>query len=117
MGFRRPARMRAGRRATCVLAAAAIALATAAPPADANRMGSATLAAVQVALRARGFYDGTVDGISGPATRSAVRSLQRRNGLVTDGIAGPQTLRALGRRGRPRLGRRVMERGDSGFDV
>jgi peptidoglycan hydrolase-like protein with peptidoglycan-binding domain len=36
-----------------------------------------------------------VDGISGPMTRSAVRSFQARQGLVVDGIVGPQTEQAL----------------------
>jgi peptidoglycan hydrolase-like protein with peptidoglycan-binding domain len=36
-----------------------------------------------------------VDGISGPMTRSAVRSFQARQGLIVDGIVGPQTEQAL----------------------
>src|SRR3954451_10551300 len=83
----------------------------------AARMGSPSVAAVQVALRAKGLYSGTVDGFAGPATRTAVRSLQRRAGLAVDGIAGPKTWGALGRRGRPRLGSRLLHSGMSGFDV
>lgn len=41
----------------------------------------------------------TVDGIVGPATRSAIRSFQRQNGLPVDGIAGPVTKQALVRKG------------------
>ncbi len=37
----------------------------------------------------------TEDGISGSATRSAVRSFQQQRGLHIDGIVGPQTERAL----------------------
>jgi len=36
-----------------------------------------------------------LDGISGPQTRSAVRSFQQRRGLSVDGIVGPNTERAL----------------------
>jgi len=105
--------------AAVLLAAAALttALTALAPPAQAARMGNPGLAAVQVALRARGLYDGTVDGVAGPATNAAVRSLQRRHGLATDGIAGPQTMHALGRLGRPRLGHRAIGTGKAGFDV
>lgn len=38
----------------------------------------------------------TVDGIYGNETRSAVRFYQRKNGMLTDGIAGPSTLGKLG---------------------
>src|SRR6187549_3576164 len=77
----------------------------------AARMGSSSVAALQVALRAKGLYSGTVDGFAGPGTRSAVRSLQRRAGVAVDGVAGPQTLSVLGRRGRPRLGSRSLRSG------
>jgi murein DD-endopeptidase MepM/ murein hydrolase activator NlpD len=80
-------------------------------------MGSSSVAALQVALRAKGLYSGSVDGLAGPATRAAVRRLQRRAGIAVDGVPGPQTLGALGRRGRPRLGSRAIGPGASGFDV
>jgi murein DD-endopeptidase MepM/ murein hydrolase activator NlpD len=94
---------------------AAIALALSAPVAQAA--GRSNVAALQVALRAHGLYGSTIDGVYGPGTRAAVRAFQRRRGLVRDGIAGRQTLRALGRRGRPRLGRRAIRVGAAGFDV
>src|SRR4051794_4181462 len=107
-------RHRIGVVATCV----ALALAAAVPAAaEASRMGSSSVAALQVALRARGLYSGTIDGFAGAGTRSAVRSLQRRAGITVDGLAGPQTLGALGRRGRPRLGARAIGPGARGFDV
>jgi cell wall-associated NlpC family hydrolase len=36
------------------------------------------------------------DGLYGPVSRGAVRAYQKRNGLIVDGIVGPQTLGALG---------------------
>lgn len=51
--------------------------------------------AVQRALNERGA-NLEVDGITGPATRRAVRDFQRQHGLVIDGVAGPKTLAALG---------------------
>ena len=86
-------------------------------PATAANARTADTAALQVALRARHVYGGTVDGIQGPMTREGVRRFQARRGLVADGIAGPRTRAALGWRGRPRLGRRVIGPGAKGWDV
>ncbi|MCL2811242.1 MAG: peptidoglycan-binding protein [Clostridia bacterium] len=43
--------------------------------------------ALQVALRTLGYYTGSLNGIFGNGTRSAVRAFERRNGLPVDGIA------------------------------
>jgi murein DD-endopeptidase MepM/ murein hydrolase activator NlpD len=95
------------------IAAAALILLSAAPASA----GSADVAALQVALRAVHVYGGPIDGLAGPGTRRAVRRFQRRKRLAVDGVAGPTTRRALGRRGRPRLGSRVIRRGSRGWDV
>ena len=51
---------------------------------------------IQKRLKARGYYKGAVDGIYGYQTYQAVRYFQSKNGLKVDGIAGKQTLAALG---------------------
>jgi peptidoglycan hydrolase-like protein with peptidoglycan-binding domain len=88
-----------------------------AAPAAADALGRPNVAALQVKLRARGLYHGTIDGIAGPRTHAAVRRLQRRAHLVVDGIAGPQTRRALGRYARHRYGARMLASGKTGWDV
>jgi peptidoglycan hydrolase-like protein with peptidoglycan-binding domain len=92
-------------------------LGTAAVAAPLAHAGDPGAAALQVALHQRGLYDGTVDGVRGPGTARAVARLQRAAGLVVDGIAGPSTRHALGWRGRPRLGTRVLHARQRGWDV
>lgn len=41
------------------------------------------------------YYVGGVDGVPGPATTEAVKRFQREHGLAEDGVAGPDTRRAL----------------------
>jgi murein DD-endopeptidase MepM/ murein hydrolase activator NlpD len=101
---------------TLVALAATLVLASAAPAAAATGARPA-VAALQVALRAKGLYAATVDGVAGPLTRGAVRRFQARRGLVVDGIAGPRTRSALGWRGRPPLGSRGITGGARGWDV
>lgn len=51
---------------------------------------------IQTILKQKGYYTGNIDGIFGTQTKNAVISFQRDNGLKVDGIAGKQTLQALG---------------------
>ena len=51
---------------------------------------------IQTKLKRWGYYKGSVDGIYGSKTVAAVKSFQRKNGLAVDGIAGKNTLAAMG---------------------
>ena len=51
---------------------------------------------IQEKLKRWGYYDGNVDGIYGSKTVSAVKAFQKKNGLTVDGIAGTNTLNAMG---------------------
>ncbi len=51
---------------------------------------------IQKKLKSLGFFNGTVDGIYGVKTRSAVRRFQASVGIKVDGIAGPKTLLYMG---------------------
>jgi|GEM_PF-960608 len=53
--------------------------------------------ALQNQLKTTGYYTGTITGYYGELTQGAVEAFQRANGLVVDGIAGPNTLAALNR--------------------
>lgn len=80
--------------------------------------GDPEVAALQVGLRQKGLYAGTVDGVLSASTVQAVRRLQRHAKLAVDGVPGPRTKRALGGYGRRSpLGRRVLTSGMSGWDV
>lgn len=51
---------------------------------------------VQRRLKQWGYYNGSVDGVFGAATRAAVVAFQKKNGLKADGIVGNATFQALG---------------------
>ena len=54
------------------------------------------LETIQEKLKRWGYYSGSVDGIYGSQTVSAVKKFQQKNGLTVDGIAGKNTLNAMG---------------------
>lgn len=51
---------------------------------------------IQTKLKRWGYYNGAIDGIYGSKTQAAVRWFQSKNGLTVDGIAGKNTLAAMG---------------------
>jgi Transglycosylase SLT domain/Putative peptidoglycan binding domain len=97
----------------CVVVA--IGAAVAQPVALAGR--NPQVAGLQVALRARGLYGGAIDAIRGPLTIQGVRDFQSAHHLPVTGRAGLSTRVALGALGRPLYGRRLLMRGNVGWDV
>ncbi len=79
--------------------------------------GAPDVAALQVALQTRGLYGGTIDGVVGASTTKAVIAFQKRRQLVPDGVVGPATRKALGKRWRADLGSRHLGFGAVGWDV
>ncbi len=51
---------------------------------------------IQNKLKSLGYFTGTVDGIYGVKTQSAVKRFQKSVGITADGVAGPKTLLYLG---------------------
>lgn len=51
---------------------------------------------IQTNLKKWGYNVGNVDGIYGSKTKNAVKEFQKNNGLKVDGIAGTETLKAMG---------------------
>lgn len=100
-----------------LLAVLAVVAASLTLTASAATMGNPRVAALQVGLKAHGVYAGTIDGVWGPGTARGVRRIQRRAGLAVDGVPGRRTRLALGRLGRPLLGRRAIQQGHVGWDV
>ncbi len=50
---------------------------------------------IQTALKNAGFYNGKIDGQTGPVTKKAVETFQQANSLQVDGKVGPKTWLAL----------------------
>ncbi len=55
-----------------------------------------TVKTIQTKLKRWGYYKGSVDGIYGSGTVSAVKYFQRKNGLTADGIVGKKTAATMG---------------------
>jgi Transglycosylase SLT domain/Putative peptidoglycan binding domain/LysM domain len=98
----------------CLLVAAL----AAAPVAHASTTrAKASVAALQVGLRAQRLYPGPIDGLAGPLTKSGLARLERAHGMHADGRLGTRERRALGLLGSPLLGQRELWPGLAGWDV
>ena len=58
-------------------------------------MSGNDVAYTQQRLYSLGYFTGTRDGQFGSGTFSAVKAFQRRNGLTSDGVVGPATIKVL----------------------
>lgn len=58
--------------------------------------GDPRIERVQSILKDLAFYDGTVDGLNGPATRNAIQAYQKKVGLVATGEIDQSLLEQLG---------------------
>jgi len=56
----------------------------------------AEVKAIQQALKDRGLFKAGVTGYYGEQTQAAVKRFQKQQGISQTGVAGPQTLKALG---------------------
>jgi membrane-bound lytic murein transglycosylase B len=65
------------------------------PPEDAPALSRNTVLELQSALSERGYDAGKPDGITGPATRSAIRKFQHDKGMIADGFPGQELLDRL----------------------
>jgi peptidoglycan hydrolase-like protein with peptidoglycan-binding domain len=92
-------------------------LAVVGPAGPAEAAGDPAVAALQVGLQARRVYNHSIDGIAGPQTDRAIRRLQRKARVRVDGVVDRRTRAALGRLGRPAFGTRVLRLGVVGWDV
>jgi soluble lytic murein transglycosylase-like protein len=91
----------------CALALAGPALAAPSP----------SVAALQVALNAQGYYVAPIDGLDGPLTRAALQQMRSRSGVTGETQLGHRTRAALGALGNPLLGQRELLPGAVGWDV
>jgi peptidoglycan hydrolase-like protein with peptidoglycan-binding domain len=64
---------------------------------------------VQVELRYRGLYQGSLDGIVGPETKRALSQFQKINGLGPSGSLDAQTWQALTGSGIPAIAERSRD--------
>ena len=75
------------------------------------------IAGLQVALRAYGLYNGSIDAIAGPKTVRATKAFQRRAGIFVDGLPGRRRAGRSGRSVRRSSGGGRCASGRFGWDV
>jgi peptidoglycan hydrolase-like protein with peptidoglycan-binding domain len=62
---------------------------------DPSGLSHAKIRDAQTKLHADGFYNGKIDGVIGPETRSAVMAFQTKAGIPANGELDPATLSSL----------------------
>ena len=64
-------------------------------PASGNDVSSAIVKEIQTTLTALGYDTGSIDGIYGSETTSALEAFQKDAGITVDGKYGPETHKAM----------------------
>lgn len=64
--------------------------------AQAHDYSQTAIRSAQQQLKSQGYYNGSVDGIDGPMTRSAIRNYQSQNNLAVNGRLDHETRSSLG---------------------
>lgn len=60
-----------------------------------SKTPKAEVETLQKALSSQGHHPGPIDGIFGPLTEQALKSLQSAKGITVDGVFGPETFTAM----------------------
>ena len=67
-----------------------------APPVAAHKNDEGDHKSLQEALKAKGFYKGTIDGIMSDALKASIKAFKIANKLPADSVAGPKVKELLG---------------------
>lgn len=78
-------------------------------PAAAQTNSCTDVRGAQQQLQSSGYYKGSIDGMNGPMTRSAIRQYQKDNGLSTNGRLDNATCNKLGLTGTGEANRTTTE--------
>ena len=64
-------------------------------PRENSNADLSNIAGIQTFLANNGFNPGTIDGEMGSYTREAIKTFQRKVGLIPDGVAGNRTKESM----------------------
>lgn len=90
--------MKSFKHLLCIILSMVLIFCTVFPASALSKYGSrgSEVKEIQTRLKKWGYYNGSIDGIYGTATKNAVIKFQKKYGLKADGIAGKKTLAKMG---------------------